>query len=79
MKAVFAILFVALVSLKFADLIDAAPTPMDDEDRQEIANLAARIIKVAISNTGYYASEKRNAGTVDSLYNLPHLLSVGKK
>ncbi|XP_052790554.1 cerebrin prohormone-like [Mya arenaria] len=59
--------------------VRGSPTSMDEEDRQEIASLAARIIKLAMSSTNYYTSNKRNAGTVDSLYNLPHLLGVGKR
>lgn len=47
---------------------------------QEMAALAARMLRVILSDAGsYYTPEKRNAGTVDSLYNLPDLLGVGKR
>lgn len=44
---------------------------------QEIANLAARILKITMA--GDFYTNKRNAGTVDSLFNLPDLLGVGRR
>lgn len=39
-----------------------------------------RIVKIAMSgSTGYLTNGKRNGGTVDSLYNLPDLLTVGRR
>ncbi|XP_045170202.2 cerebrin prohormone-like [Mercenaria mercenaria] len=53
---------------------------LGDDERQEIAALAARIIKVIMRDSGtFYTNGKRNAGTVDSLYNLPDLLGVGRR
>ena len=45
---------------------------------QEIANLAAKILRSTLAGR-YIASDKRNAGTIDSLYNLPHLFDAGKR
>ena len=45
---------------------------------QEIASLAAKILRSTLAGS-YLATDKRNAGTIDSLYNLPHLFAAGKR
>ena len=45
---------------------------------QEIASLAAKILRTALAGS-YLSEEKRNAGTIDSLYNLPHLFAAGRR
>ncbi|KAL4222148.1 hypothetical protein ACF0H5_018188 [Mactra antiquata] len=58
---------------------NAVRSSIDDEDRRDIANLAARILKIVVTGQDFYSNNKRNAGTVDSLYNLPDLLGVGRR
>ncbi|XP_060066024.1 cerebrin prohormone-like [Ylistrum balloti] len=50
----------------------------DQKERQEIMVLAARIIKIAMSTppSPSEVMDKRNAGTIDSLYNLPDLFAA---
>ncbi|XP_021345519.1 cerebrin prohormone-like [Mizuhopecten yessoensis] len=53
---------------------------LDQRERQDIMVLAARIIKIAMSasSSSNDVMDKRNAGTIDSLYNLPDLFAAGR-
>ncbi|XP_060558233.1 cerebrin prohormone-like [Ruditapes philippinarum] len=59
---------------------NSVPSTIGDDERQEIAALAARILKIIMNDSRtFYTNGKRNAGTIDSLYNLPDLLGVGRR
>ncbi|KAK3591985.1 hypothetical protein CHS0354_031492 [Potamilus streckersoni] len=63
-----------------ASPIQSYQNQLDEKDRQDIMTLAAGIIKIVMAgSTGYIIDDKRNAGTVDSLYNLPHLFDAGRR
>ncbi|KAL3832666.1 hypothetical protein ACJMK2_024289 [Sinanodonta woodiana] len=76
--------FVLLLLSMLSHVTKASPihsyqSQLDEKDRQDIMTLATGIIKIVMTgSSGYLIEDKRNAGTVDSLYNLPHLFEAGR-
>jgi len=53
---------------------------LNDFVLQEIAALAIKIVRIVFAGSnGYPATGKRSGGTVDSLYNLPDILTIGRR
>ncbi|XP_033762425.1 cerebrin prohormone-like [Pecten maximus] len=71
------LVFVLMITKSSARSVENS---LSQRERQDIMVLAARIIKIAMSasSSSNDVMDKRNAGTIDSLYNLPDLFAAGK-
>ncbi|XP_046572001.1 cerebrin prohormone-like [Haliotis rubra] len=76
---ILAFLLLACVSRdSSAAMIRPYQSQLEEKARQEVIHLAARIIKLTMYGSRLEMANKRNGGTLDSLFNLPDLSDNGR-